>query len=212
MEKFLEAFSKKKSSKDGVQSSCKECEKLANKRHYELNKDKRLSDNKRYCEKNVDSVNASKKKWLEERLKEDPDYQNRSNRKSYDKNREVRLETYRQYYWDNLELAKIRGKEYRSNNRDKLNAKDARRRAKLLQAFPEWADKAAIDKIYAECKKLCEETGEIFHVDHIVPLINELVCGLHVEFNLRIIKASDNLSKNNKLDYKLLKELGYHVE
>lgn len=36
-----------------------------------------------------------------------------------------------------------------------------------------------------------------FHVDHIIPLQHELVCGLHVENNLQIISAERNMRKNN---------------
>lgn len=36
-----------------------------------------------------------------------------------------------------------------------------------------------------------------WEVDHIVPLNNDLVCGLHCEANLQVIPAIANLSKNN---------------
>jgi hypothetical protein len=34
-------------------------------------------------------------------------------------------------------------------------------------------------------------------VDHIIPLNNPLVCGLHCEFNLQLLPLSDNIKKNN---------------
>lgn len=57
-----------------------------------------------------------------------------------------------------------------------------------------------IKEIYKQAKKLSKETGIEYHVDHIAPLQGELICGLHVEWNLEIIPATENLKKSNKFE------------
>ena len=65
--------------------------------------------------------------------------------------------------------------------------------------MPAWSDPEAIRKIYEDCSALNEKHGpRSYHVDHIVPLQGKTVSGLHVENNLQILKAVDNLKKSNK--------------
>lgn len=68
------------------------------------------------------------------------------------------------------------------------------------EATPAWAEIDTIKALYREARRLTEETGVRHHVDHIVPLRHDLVCGLHVQNNLRVITAADNWKKHNRLD------------
>ncbi len=43
------------------------------------------------------------------------------------------------------------------------------------------------------------ETGIKHHVDYFYPLQGKTMCGLHVETNLRVIPALDNLRKSNRI-------------
>lgn len=84
------------------------------------------------------------------------------------------------------------------NNRAKVNADEAARKAEKRRATPAWADHVAITAVYAEAERLTRETGIEHDVDHIVPLRSPIVCGLHVHWNLRAIPTSENCEKGNR--------------
>ncbi len=84
-----------------------------------------------------------------------------------------------------------------------------RRRAEGL-ATPAWSDRQKIRAVYQAARDLTAKTGVKYHVDHIVPLKGELVCGLHNEFNLQILQAFENLSKRNTFNAELAGRYGTH--
>ncbi len=73
----------------------------------------------------------------------------------------------------------------------------AQRKAAKLLRTPAWADKEAIRAVYALARKRTVKTGIPHHVDHVIPLQGETVSGLHVDGNLRIITATENIRKKN---------------
>ena len=77
-------------------------------------------------------------------------------------------------------------------------ARNTLRRARKLQAEASWADQEAIKAIYQQARFLTETTGTQWVIDHIDPLVNDLVCGLHVESNLEPITHRENAAKWNK--------------
>jgi len=82
----------------------------------------------------------------------------------------------------------------RARNPGRYREYKAKRRAALLRAIPPWANLDEIRQLYEEAAKMSE-----VHVDHIVPLISPIVCGLHCSANLQIIGASENCSKGNRI-------------
>jgi 5-methylcytosine-specific restriction endonuclease McrA len=55
-----------------------------------------------------------------------------------------------------------------------------------------------IEEFYKEARRLTEETGVNYVVDHYWPINGKVSCGLHVPWNLRVITQSENDSKGNK--------------
>jgi len=51
----------------------------------------------------------------------------------------------------------------------------------------------------AQVKTHFQRQGERWHVDHIVPLKGEKVCGLHVPWNLHVIPATVNIAKRTMI-------------
>ena len=97
-----------------------------------------------------------------------------------------------QYRKEHIEQCIEYQKEYYIKNKDSgiFNIYAANRRARKLHATPSWANLELIKLIYAN--------AEGAHVDHIIPLQGELVCGLHVENNLQYLTPEENLKKSNK--------------
>ena len=91
---------------------------------------------------------------------------------------------------------------WKENNKTQVRADTKARRRKHRLATPKWLirkQKSEIRQIYQIAITMSKTTGEQYVVDHIVPLRSELVCGLHVPWNLRVIPQQENLLKSNKL-------------
>lgn len=84
---------------------------------------------------------------------------------------------------------------YKKTPRGKLLSKtySSRRRARRSNSLPPWADISSIEAFYSACP-------DGHHIDHIIPLVGDNVCGLHVLENLQYLPAQENLSKNNRID------------
>mgnify|MGYP000013344889 CR=1 FL=1 len=76
------------------------------------------------------------------------------------------------------------------------------RRRKHREAMPAWltqTQKRQTRELYKIAITMTKTTGEQYVVDHIYPLRSDVVCGLHVPWNLRVITQAENLRKSNSL-------------
>jgi hypothetical protein len=112
----------------------------------------------------------------------------------YNNNKDSYSKKQRRYYLNNQEKIKLKTKLYSNQNRSKLNSyfyardRDKRQRA-LTKIFLK-----EMRELYKQAK------NQGLTLDHIIPLKNKDVCGLHVPWNVQFLKFEENASKNNKFD------------
>jgi hypothetical protein len=173
----LSLFFKDKSRKDGYGHRCKEC---------------------------VKAYNQSRKTHIAKLAK---------NR--YQSNPELGRKKANEYYHNNIERCRTTALRWKYNNKDKVKASEARyrknnpekmewdlsqRRKSVEQATVKWTNKKLVSKIYRLRSRLNKIAGYVkYHVDHQIPLNGKNISGLHVENNLRISLATENLLKGNKV-------------
>lgn len=120
----------------------------------------------------------------------------------------------RRYYARNKDTVKARAnarpktevnqykRKYKEANPELYKALVSVRKRRHRNATPKWitvGQKLAMRQLYLQAMELTKLTGERYVVDHIVPLLSDEVCGLHVPWNLRVITQEENLKKSNKL-------------
>lgn len=167
-------FNNDPNSKSGLKSACKSCESL----YYQKNCVKIKERVNKYRENNKDLIKER-------------------NQKYYENNKELIVERVR--LWRNKNLTKVKKyeKKYRSTHKEERVANTAAYRAAKVKATPKWltdSQKEEIKNIYKNCPK-----G--FHVDHIVPINGDEVCGLHVPWNLQYLPDIINETKGNTPTY-----------
>ena len=87
---------------------------------------------------------------------------------------------------------------YYAKNKTKWVAAREGRLAALVAATPKWANLFFIEEAYLLATLRNRLTGIRWEVDHIVPLVHPLVCGLHTEANLAVIPKVENRRKGNR--------------
>ena len=114
-------------------------------------------------------------------------------------------DTSRKNNWDNY-LATSRKQKasrarYYENNKHKWAEHSANRRARKLAATfgNQELNELAMAEAHELAKERTEMTGVKHHVDHIVPLRGNTVCGFHSWNNIKVIPWYENLTKGNKI-------------
>ena len=159
-----------------------------------FSKDRTRADGLNYRCKTCKSAEASL------RYKEDPEKVCSQTTKWQKQNKEKVSAARKLWRTRNQEKAKKHSSDYYQRNVYERRARAAKQRANKSKRKASWANDQLIAAYYKEAKRLEELTGIKFHVDHIIPLQGELVSGLHVENNLQLLPAHENIGKSNSFD------------
>jgi hypothetical protein len=186
----------------GLQSICKDCEKVRcssrrvrRPRPAERTKEQLLQKRRETYNKNKTAINETRKKWIARtKITRDAVYNawRLQNKKQIAE---------RARLWRKVTNNKSR-KKWASKNKHILNEITSRRRAARKRATPKWLtkqDRMLIRDFYLAATEFEQFAGCKLHVDHIVPLQSKDVCGLHVVWNLQLLTEVENMKKGTKL-------------
>jgi hypothetical protein len=170
---------------DGYNSYCKDCKKVNDKKYYEDNKDK---------------VTERVRDYYHEKMK-DPEFVQKERERSVVKHEKYgekyRLHYRNRYHTDAefLKKKKIKDKEWRKNNKTKINLKSAKRRY-FLRKLPNTLNAKDWEEILNDFNGACALTGstEDLTIEHFIPL--KTGHGGHVKGNVYPIRKDLNLSKS----------------
>jgi len=182
-DKPLEDFNLSAKGKHGRKSMCRVCQKEYKAAWDNLNREASRESTRQYTKNNPEAVKSSQAKYR----KNNPEAVKASQAK---------------WRKNNPEAAKASYTNWAKLNKGAATAKTARRRAIKKGATPSWLSSVQLQEIknfYSLAKDCYLVTGEEYHVDHIVPLQGENICGLHVPWNLQVLPSDLNLKKSNKL-------------
>lgn len=170
-----------KNGKNGFHTACKQCARDKAKAWRLSNPQLAAARDKAKHERNRASRLAQMQRYGKE---------NAERRRAIERNR----------YALEADRIKERNNAYRKANIALVQVWNNARRATEKRATPSWTDKKLMSEFYAKAAEMTSATGEPHHVDHIIPLRGKEVCGLHVQHNLQVIRAVDNLKKGARFD------------
>lgn len=136
--------------------------------------------------------------------KANKDHKKEQGKKHYLENKEKYLKRAAKAEWSKKNPERIKQlakKRYHKNNGASVVAYYRNLRRKATPTWLTDVQKSEIENFYWLCRDLEKITTDRYHVDHIVPIKGECVCGLHVPWNLQVLPADINIKKSNTFGY-----------
>jgi hypothetical protein len=170
--------------------------KAAYKAWCKANREQKAAADKAWREANREKVAAVHKAWLERN--EDRVRKNKNAWRK--KNQEKAYASTKKWVNNNREKHNLYRKKWYRSETGRISAaqKHRNRRARENKAFVHLTknEKERIVLLENTRLELQKETGQVYHIDHILPLAHG---GIHHPINMRILGINENSSKNDKL-------------
>lgn len=170
------------------------CKGLCKKHYDQTRREKRDASTLRYRANNQEKIRSTTRSWW----KNNPIKRKEYSRKWRTEHPDERKRRNQEWCTKNADAHRENARQWGKNNLPRVLERNARRKASQLNATPVWATVFFMREAYRLARLRTELFGFPWHVDHIVPLKSKRVCGLHCEFNLRVIPGRDNIVKNNR--------------
>ena len=180
-EKDFSFFNTSKTSVSGYKSACKDCTKIQKAESYQRTKEKHLKRCAEWQRNNKDKKNAINARY----------------RNSHKESIAAHLKV---YYEANKEKVAKRTSEWAKSNLGTTSANRRIDQARKINRVPAWLTESDLLRMkcyYQVAAMRTRESGQKWHVDHIIPLRGKEVSGLHVPNNLQVITAAENRKKRN---------------
>lgn len=133
--------------------------------------------------------------------KQNPEKVKQHNATQHERFAEKLADRARYYYHLDIEKSRAKLRSYQKQNLHVFAKIGAKRKAAKLQRTPLWlnADEHwMIEQAYELAALRTKMLGQVFHVDHVLPLQGKHVSGFHTPYNLQVIPAIENIRKGNR--------------
>jgi hypothetical protein len=196
LEKPYSEFFSRSGNKDGLRGKCKSCCGAQSKAWRDANADRKSAYDHDYYVANKEEIAT----YNAARYTANKEGYAARNQKWREQNPEKSKEGSRRRRREKPEIVRAAQRHHYRKNKGRYVAQARAREELIKRATPPWANLKAIERFYVEAERLTRVTGIKHHVDHFYPLQGKMMCGLHVEANLRVVPALVNLRKSNRIE------------